>query len=183
MAIGAGMAMNGFLFAMQAAGLIVSKRESKNQLEMIKIGRDLEKAQYSANLENIRLASSEESLSEMIALRKNLGTQIANNAAKGNRGGSSYNTINESVHNFDEDERVRRLNLLSQESQLRAADIVSGLHTLESETELGQAMNKKVLDTIPVSGLLSSVFNSKKKSTVPTLPNPFGNESTFNWGI
>ena len=184
MAIGTAMAMDGFLFAMQAAGLVVSKRQMKMKQEYINMGKDLQQAQYEANLEAIRLQSSEASLNEMVDLRKNIGTQIANNAAKGNRGGSSYGAINESVHNFDEDERIRRLNLMANESELMANNVLSSLHILESETQLGQAMTKQVLNTIPIGSLLSSAAKPKKKSaSAKTMANPFGQESTFNWGL
>jgi hypothetical protein len=164
--------MTAFLLAMQAAGLVTSIFSSQGKQKFIKLGQQLEQEQFSTNIQALRLESAESSLDEIKQLRQNISSQIAINAARGNRGGSSYWTQNESVKNFENDERKRRMNLLAKESNLRAAHVLSGFQTLQSESQLGQALTSEVLKTIPVSSLLSPSKNKSKNT-----------DSGFSWGI
>lgn len=166
-----------FLLSMQAAGLVSSIYGAHSQDKYIKLGRKLEQEQYSTNLEAIRLQSSEASLDEMKQLRQNIGTQIAVQAARGNRGGSSYAGISQASHAFDSDERTRRMNLLSKESELRANHILSGLHSLQSETQLGQSITSSVINTLPTISLL----NPTKNKSAPK-ENKWVNAENFSWG-
>jgi len=172
--------MTAFLLSMQAAGLVSSAYGYKSQRKTIELGRKLEQEQFTTNLQALRLESAQASLDEMKQVRQNIGAQIVANAARGNRGGSSYLGIQESVSNFNNDERRRRLNLLAKESQLRAGQVLSGLHTLQSETQLGQSLFKDFLNTVPLSAGLDSLFRqSKKKSSTNATSNTGGD---FNWG-
>lgn len=171
--------MTAFLLAMQAGGLVTSIYGAKSQEQYIKLGRKLEQEQYSTNLEAIRLQSSKSSLDEMKELRQNIGSQIAIQAARGNRGGSSYAGINKAASNFNNDERTRRMNLLARESELRANHVLSGLHSLQSETQLGQSITSSVLNTIPTTSLLRpETINKKPKKNSDTWVNP----DQFSWG-
>ena len=138
------------LLAFQAAGMVVDYRNTKNQQKMIQQGRQLEQASIETNLEAVRLDSSQASLAEMKQLRQNLGSQIAMQAARGNAPGAGTSLVlqNESINTFNTDERTRRMNLLSKEANLRASNILSGLHSLQSETQLGQAMTSRFVNTI-----------------------------------
>jgi hypothetical protein len=172
--------MTAFLLSMQAAGLVTSVFGYKSQQNTIRQGRMLEEEQFKTNMQAIKLESAESSLDEMKQVRQNIGDQIVANAAKGNRGGSSYLGIQESVSTLNSDERKRRMNLLAKESQLRANHVLAGLHTLESETALGQSLMKDVLNTLPISSGLDALFNpNKKKSSNNATSNTGGN---FNWG-
>ncbi len=170
--------MSAFLLAMQAAGLVTSTYAARSQQKYIKIGRQLEQEQFSTNLEAIRLQSAESSLDEMKQLRQNIGSQIAVQAARGNRGGSSYSGINESSSNFSSDERTRRINLMAQESQLRANNVLSGLHTLQSETQLGQSLTSTVLNSLQTTSLLQPGLISSKGSNSKKWVDP----DAFSWG-
>jgi hypothetical protein len=117
-----------FLLAMQAAGMVVDYIGTKNQIEMGRLGTKLEQAGIDTNLEMTRLVMA---------------------AAKGSRGNPM--SLIASVSDFNADERTRRINLLGKESELRAAKILSGLHQLTSETQLGQAMTKRFFDKIPTN--------------------------------
>ncbi len=172
--------MSAFLLAMQAAGLITSIFGAKTQDKFIKIGRKLEQEQYTTNLQAIKLQSAEDSLAEMKQLRQNIGSQIATQAAKGNRGGVSYAGINASSNAFESDERTRRLNLLAKESELRANHVLSGLHSLQSESQLGQALTKQFFDTFQTSTLLGP-FGDKKKAAAGAT-NKWVDPDNFNWG-
>jgi len=171
--------MTAFLLSMQAAGLVTSLFGARNQEKYIQLGRKLEKEQYAANLEAIRLQSAESSLDEMKQLRQNIGTQIVNQAAKGNRGGSSYAGIAKSSENFNKDERARRMNLLAKESELRANHVLSGLHTLESESRLGQSLTSTFINTLQTTSLLKPEWTNPKKSKDT---NKWVNEENFSWG-
>lgn len=141
------------LLAFQAAGMVLDYRATKNNQKLIQQGRMLESAAIDTNLEAIRLESSEASLAEMKELRQNLGTQIAEQAARGNApgAGTSITMQAASVGAFNADERTRRMNLLAKEANLRASNILSGLHSLQSETQLGQAMTSRFISSAPVS--------------------------------
>lgn len=172
--------MTAFLLSMQAAGLVTSLYGKQSQFKMIQTGRQLEQEQFTTNLEALRLESAQSSLNELKQVRQNIGAQIVANAARGNRGGSSVLGIQKSVSNFNSDERTRRMNLLAKESQLRAANVLSGLHTLQSESELGQSMLKEFLNTIPVSSGIDSLFKSGKgKASSNATGNTGG---AFSWG-
>lgn len=153
----------GILLAFQAAGTIIDYRNTRNQQKMIQQGRALEKAAIEANLEAVKLQSGEESLQSMQQLRKNLGSQIANNAAKGtsSAAGTAFTMGNKSIGEFNADERIRRFNLLSKEAELRAQNVISGMHTLQSETQLGQAFTSRLIDKIPLSAGIDAFKGSK----------------------
>lgn len=154
---------SGFLLGMQAAGLVLDYTAMKSNLSLIRKGRELENAQFNSNMEAIQLESAQASLNQMQDLRANVATQIAQNAARGISSGSmlGYGKINKSEHNFNEDERTRRLNLLTKEASLRATNVLSGLHTLQSETQLGQQFFSNALNTIPLASLTSPFLNTK----------------------
>lgn len=176
--------MTAFLLSMQAAGLVSSIFGARSQDKYIKIGRKLEQEQYTTNLAAIKLQSAESSLDEMKQLRQNIGTQIAVQAAKGNRGGVSYAGINESSKNFDSDERTRRMNLLAKESELRANHVLSGLHSLQSETQLGQSLTSTFLNSLQTTSLLGP-FGNKKGASNPGgtgKTNQWVNPDNFSWG-
>jgi hypothetical protein len=141
-------AFSGFLAAMQAAGLITDYSNIRSRQRLLRAGQSIDNAQFDLNMENIKYESEQASLNEMRDLRKNIGTQIAAAAA---RGASAAPGVNEASFNFTQDERTRRMNLLSKESQLRAGKALSGLHTLQSETELGRQFASRALNTLPIS--------------------------------
>lgn len=172
--------MSAFLLSMQAAGLVSSVFGARSQDKFIKLGRKLEQEQYSTNLESIRLQSAESSLDEMKQLRQNIGTQIATQAARGNRGGVSYSGINKSSENFNSDERSRRMNLLAKESELRANHVLSGLHSLQSETQLGQSLTSSFLNTLQTTSLLKPEWTQKNKSS--DKESKWVKPENFSWG-
>lgn len=173
--------MSAFLLSMQAAGLVTSFFGAKSQAKLIALGKKLEDAQFSTNMEAIKLESAQGSLAEMKQVRQNVSSQIAVNAARGNRGASSYTGIGETTRAFAEDERTRRMNLLAKESELRAGHILSGLHTAQSETKLGQSLLKDLFNTIPTSSLLSPATN--KASSNAGKSGASAGVKAFNWGV
>jgi hypothetical protein len=152
-----------FLLSMQAGGLITNFAQQKNQKKLIAAGRQLEQASFETNMEAIKLESNEASLNELKQLRQNIGTQIAANAAKGtdSGAGSALFATEKSKSNFLSDERVRRFNLLAKEANLRANKVLSGLHSLESETQLGRNLTSTLLNQMPISSTVDMVRKSK----------------------
>jgi hypothetical protein len=143
----------GLLLGMQAAGAIMDYRSMRSQQKLIGVGRQLEQAAYETNLEAIRLEADEASLQAMKDLRQNIGTQIVTQAARGTSTaqGSAQMLMTQSTSQFENDERKRRMNLMAKEANLRANNVLSGLHTLQSETQLGQAFTQRLLNQIPTS--------------------------------
>lgn len=155
-----------FLLSMQAAGAIFSIKQAKGQQKLIKMGRQLEQAAFESNLENLRAQNAESSLASMQELRSNVSAQIALNAARGSSSGagSGLTGIQTSERTAAADEKARRMNLLTKENELRASNVLSGLHTLESETKLGQSLTGKLFDLLPASSL-PNLFGGGKKSS------------------
>jgi len=168
--------MTAFLLSMQAAGLVTSFFGKQSQMKKIKQGRQLEQEQFTTNMAAIKLQSAEGSLDEMKLVRQNIGSQIAVNAARGNR--NTFGGINETNRNFESDERKRRMNLMAKESELRAGNILSGLHTAEAESQLGQSLMKDFLNTLPISSAFDSLVNKKKSSSNATA----NTGGAFSWG-
>ena len=153
----------GLLLGMQAAGMVVDYSSTRRQQGLIRLGKQVEDAQYQANLESLRAEAEQSSLAAMKQLRQNIGTQIAVQAARGTSpaAGTAVTLRQESMSAFAEDERTRRMNLLAKEADLRASNVLSGLHALSSETQLGQALTGRLINLIPIS----SAFSKLSKST------------------
>lgn len=157
--------LTGILLGMQAAGMIVDYTQTRRQQGLIQAGREIEQAQYEANLEALRAQSAQESLYSMQQLRANIGTQIAVQAARGTStaAGTAVSLRTASQSAFQQDEQTRRMNLLAKEADLRASNVLSGLHTTASESQLGQAMAGRFLNMIPLSSLAGGLMGSTKK--------------------
>ncbi len=158
--------LTGILLGMQAAGMIVDYTQTRRQQGLIQAGREIEQAQYEANLESLRAQTEQESLFAMKQLRQNIGTQIAVQAARGtsSAAGTAATLRQTSMAAFSEDERVRRMNQLAKEADLRAGNVLSGLHALSSQTQLGQAMQQRFINLIPLSKMLYETDKKAKAS-------------------
>jgi hypothetical protein len=146
-----------FLLSMQAAGAILGASQAKTQLAQIRLGKELENAAFESNMEALRAQNSEESLQAIQRVQENVSSQIVQNAARGvaSGAGSALASINKTEQNYSKDEQVRRLNLLMSENQLRANNVLSGLHTLQSETAVGQSLTNQIFQRLPISKLAS----------------------------
>jgi hypothetical protein len=144
-----------WLLAAQAAGMVVDWYGSNQQKEIGRMGTRIEQAGIDSAIQTNRLEAEDASLQAMKQLRQNLGTQAAIMAARGTRSGvgSALALSNESVSNFNADERTRRINLLGKEANLRAQNLMAGLHQLTYETQLGQSLRQRAFDKLPLSTL------------------------------
>ena len=141
------------LFAMQAAGMITDYIGTRNQAALMKMGMKVQQAGIESELEMTRLESQEGSLAAVKQLRQAMGTQIASMAARGTAAGagSAFTLLNESVGNFNADERVRKLNLLGKENQLRAGSTMSRLQYSGDSSKLLQGFAQRTINRFPSS--------------------------------
>lgn len=169
--------MTAFLIAMQAAGVVTDWYATQNQKEIGRMGTRIEQASIDSAIEGNRLNAADESLKAMQDLRKNLGSQIATQAARGTSSGagSALTLQNNAVSTFNSDERVRRMNTLGKELNLRAQNLMSGVHQLTYETQLGQSLGKRTFDTI---GASATIFEGKTPKSAPGVSKGKGNAGT-----
>lgn len=150
------------LLAMEAAGMITDYFGTQQQIEMGRQGAKIEQAGINANIQMTRAQAEDATTNAMKQLRQTIGSQIAIQAARGNASvGGTYNSLlNESTSNFNSDERVRRMNLLARENELRAGGLMSSLHQTSSELGLKQGFRDRVIDKVS----MSSMFGPQGKS-------------------
>jgi len=141
------------LLAMQAAGMITDYFGARNQDQLMKMGMKIQQAGIESELEMTRLESQEGSLAAVKQLRQTMGSQIAAMAARGTNpgAGSAFNLLNESVGNFNADERIRKLNLLGKENQLRAGAAMSRLQYSGDSAKLWQGFAQRTINRFPSS--------------------------------
>lgn len=142
-----------FLLALQASGMVVDWLGKKEQARMGRMGYKVEQAGIESEIASTRLQTEEDSVAAMRQLRQNLGTQAAMFAARGTRSGAGTASLfpTESVGNFNADERIRRINQLSNEARLKAGKTISTLHQKTNESKLWNEFGKTTLNTIPTS--------------------------------
>lgn len=154
------------LLAMQAAGMVTDYMGARHQAQLMNMGMKVQQAGFEANLEQTRLESADASLQAMKSLRQNLGTQIAVFAARGTStsAGSAASILNESIGNFNADERVRRLNLLGKENQLRGSMVMTNLQNTSDVSKLWQGFASRTLNRFPssLSGWQSAFDQAKE---------------------
>ncbi len=141
------------LLAMQAAGMITDYFGTKNQDQLMKMGMKVQQAGIEANLYQTRLESQDASLQAMKQLRQTMGTQIAVMAARGTStaGGSAVGLLTESIANFNSDEKIRKMNLLGKENQLRASSAMSRLQYSSDSSKLWQSFAQRTFNKFPSS--------------------------------
>jgi hypothetical protein len=142
------MWMTAFLLSMQAAGVVVSMWSKHSADKQIQQGRAIEKAGIEMNMAANNYEFQETSLASMQELRQNLGTQAVMQAARGVSTGteSSVGQAQKSISSQKGEQEARRMRLLAREAELRASNVLSGLHTMQSETQLGQTLSKDLFE-------------------------------------
>lgn len=141
------------LLAMQAAGMVTDWWAVQQEKAMGKMGENLTTAAINANIETERLKAEDDSLMAMQRLRQTIGSQIALQAARGTASGagSALSLMAQSESQAGQDEQARRMNLLAKENELRAAGVLSGLHELKSETDLGRKLSQDIFKVLPTN--------------------------------
>jgi len=142
-----------FLLALQAGGMVVDWLSTNDQNQLLKEGDTLNQAAITANIATSRLQFEDESLDAMKKLRMNLGTQMAMQAARGvSSAGEGVLFSNESVGNFNADQRIRKINQLSTENGLKAQGLISSLNTQANIDKNWNAFDQRTIAKIPTIG-------------------------------
>jgi hypothetical protein len=141
------------LLAMQAAGMVTDYLGSRHQAELMNMGMKVQQAGLQANLAQTNLESADASLQSMKALRQTLGTQMAVFAARGTNvgAGSAASIFNESIGNFNTDERVRKMNLLGRQTALRGNMVMSNLQNSSDVSKMWQGFASRTFNRFPSS--------------------------------
>jgi hypothetical protein len=142
-----------FLLAFQASGMIIDYLGTRHQQLLSEMGARAEQSGIEANIQQTRLETEQASLQAMRNLRQTMGTQIAAFAARGTatNAGSSLTALTESLSNFNSDERVRRLNAMGKENQLRGGAAISRLNSMSENSKLWQGFGTRTLNRFPSS--------------------------------
>lgn len=142
-----------FFLAMQAAGMVVDYLGKQDQIGLARQGAKLEQQGIESNIMASRLEAEDASLMAMKKLRQNLGTQAAVFAARGQRAGTGNALIiaNESVGNFNADDRMRKLNQTMRENELKSGKTISKLHQSTYESDIWNQFTKSTINRIPTS--------------------------------
>lgn len=137
------------LLAMQAAGMVTDYLGVQRQQELGKYGAKLQQAAIDSQIEQNRLSAEDQSLQQLRQLRQSLGTQMAVFAARGTApgAGSAVLSTQNLVRNFNEDERMRRMNLLARESQLKAGKSISQLTQMGENSKLWRSFAQRSLQS------------------------------------
>ena len=142
-----------FLLALQASGMVIDYLGTQNQQRLADYGAQIQAAGVEAQIAQTRLQAEDASLQALRNLRKELGAQAVSFAARGQRGGTGAQIgfMTESVGNFNSDERMRRLNLLGREAELRAGGSIAKLNQQATNSKLWQDFANRSIQRIPTS--------------------------------
>jgi len=164
-----------FLLAMQASGMVVDWLGANEQVRLGKMGNQVEQAGINAQIQTSRLQTEDDSLQSMKQLRQNLGTQAAMLAARGvSPGPTSAIMANESVGNFNADQRMRKINQTGREAALKANSVISTLHKTTNQNDIWNSFRNRAFNNFPTSPAAWSAMSNyytgnKSNSGVATL--------------
>ena len=154
------------LLGMQAAGMITDFIGARSQEELMNQGRQIDQAGLEANLAQTQLQAQDESLNAMKELRQTMGSQIAYMAARGTASGAgnAVTALNESIGNFNQDEKVRKMNLLGKENQLKGKSALSQIQYNTDSSALWQGFSSRTFNRFPssLSGWKQAISDAKK---------------------
>lgn len=128
------------MLAMQAAGMVTSYFMNKSADKIAEAGQRLTNASIDSNIALSKTQAAEQSTNAMDNLRRTLGSQIAIQTARGTSvgQGSSATIMNNSIGEFNQDQKDINLNELYKEANLRSQGIMS---SLKSDTASNQRWN------------------------------------------
>jgi len=154
------------LLAMQAAGMVTDLIGSFNQQRLMKMGFKLQNAGIEANVAQLETEAADESLNSMKNLRQTIGSQIAAFSARGTDvgAGSALSIFTESIGNFNQEEKERRLNVLGKKNQLRAGAAISRLQNNSDISQLWQGFASRTINRFPssLSGWQQGIKSTKE---------------------
>ena len=141
------------MLAAQGAGMIIDYMGRENQIELGRQGEAMQQQNISEQIQTSRLQTEDASLQAMKQLRMNLGTQAATLAARGIRSGAGTAALfgNESVGNFNADERIRKVNQRGNEAALKAGGMIASLHQQTAEANTWNEFRTNAINKIPTT--------------------------------
>lgn len=162
-----------FLIAMGVGGTIADFFGTSTQREFNKLAGQLNNAELEANLEFANAKAKDESLNEMIALRKNLSHMSAVQNARGTSisAGSSMFVRQESEQVAQKDEDMRTLNLNATVASLHGKSLMNELKTVSKDAELKTGLAKRIFNTA------ASLGQSAGNETAPPTFAPVSDQS------
>lgn len=144
----------GFLLALQASGMVTDWLGMQSSNELAARGARLQQEAIEKNIQFSRIQTADESLQAMIKVRKNLGTQAVMYAARGVSGPMVGLSANETIGNFNADERMRKINQKSREAELRSGIEISKLHQRSYETRNFNEFLSRNINLIPTNPMV-----------------------------
>jgi len=153
-----------FLVAMGIGGTIVDFFGTNTQREFNQLAGRLNQAELDVNLEFANVKAKDESVNEMIALRKNLSHMAAVQNARGTSisAGSSMFVRQESEQIAQKDEDMRSLNLDATVASLHGKSLMNELQTTSKDIELKTGLSKRIFNT---ASSVATGFGNQPKSS------------------
>jgi len=140
-----------FFLAAQAGGMIMDYMGTSNANAADQEAMRRQEEAINFSIATSRLQTEDASLQSMKELRQNLGTQAAIFAARGvsSASGVSILSSEESVSNFNADERMRRLNQVMNEKRQKAGLEIAKTETKAFKNKNWNAFGTRVINKIP----------------------------------
>lgn len=139
------------MLGMQAAGMIYDYMGTENEQDLLDRAQQMKEAAINSQIQQTRLQTANDSLHAMQNLRQTLGSQIAVMAARGQStgAGSAASILNESQANFNADEKMRNLNQIIRENQLKTGMQLSSLQNEADSSRLWQGFYSRTINRFP----------------------------------
>lgn len=159
--------MSAFMIAMGLGGTIADFFGASSQREFNQLAGQVNQAQLDVNLEFANVKAKDESLNEMIALRKNLSHMSAVQNARGTSigAGSSLFVRQESEQIAKKDEDMRNLNLDATVATLHGKSLLNDMQTTSTDIGLKTGLSKRIFNT--ASSGMTAFENNSKPSFAP----------------
>lgn len=156
-----------FFVAMGIGGSILDIFGAQAQREFNKMAGELSQAQFETNMEFANAKAKDESVNEMIALRKNLSHMSAVQNARGTNigAGSSLFVRQESEQVALKDEEMRDLNLKSTIATLKGQSLSNKLQTTATDINIKSGLSARIFNTL--SAGLKAVNTDSKPNFAP----------------
>ncbi|MDX2368818.1 MAG: hypothetical protein QNK36_10500 [Colwellia sp.] len=156
-----------FIIAMGVGGNIMDFFGAQAQREFNKMAGKLNESQLGVNMEFANVKAKDESLSELIALRKNLSHMSAVQNARGTNigSGSALFVRQESEQVALKDEEMRDLNLKSTIATLKGQSVQNKLQTEATDINIKTGLSARIFNTL--SAGLKSASNDSKPNLAP----------------
>ena len=141
--------MTMFAISMGIGGTVADIFGNNTQRDFNNMAGRLNDAQINANMETLTAKAKDESLSEMIALKKNLSHMAAVQNARGSNvgAGSALFVRQESEQVAKRDEDMRDLNLKADIASLKGKGLQSSLQTTATDMKLKSDLSSRIFNT------------------------------------